>query len=149
MVASRNVSTRESELRVNNTWRPANSLPDPQPQPGWVFRWIRTSMLNTADPRNVSTAQREGWVPVRMEDHPEMRLEFDTRSSGAASGNIEVGGLMLCKMPEELASARDNYFRDATHKQTLSVDNNVMRESDARMPMFTDKSTKVTFGRGS
>jgi len=149
MAAPRSMSTRESEQRVNTTWRPANSLPDPTPQHGWVFRWIRTSIMNNPDPRNVSTAQREGWVPVRMEDHPEMQLAFDTRSSGAPSGNVEIGGLILCKMPEEVSRSREEYFKEATTRQTQSVDHNVMRENDARMPMFSEKQTKVSFGRGS
>lgn len=149
MANPRITETREAATRVNTTWRPANSLPDPLPQPGWSFRWIRTSVMNNPDPRNVSTAQREGWVPVRMEDHPEMQLDFDSRSSGAPSGNVEIGGLILCKMPTEMVESRTAYFADATHKQTQSVDYNVMRENDARMPLFSEKNSSVSFGRGS
>lgn len=146
---TRQQETREKSERVATTWKPANDLPEPIPQPGWVFRWIRTSYLNSPDERNVSTAKREGWVPCLAKDHPEIDLSYDVRSSGTAgNGNIEIGGLILCKLPSEVAEQRNAYFRNMTQAQTDSVDKNAMRENDSRMPKFSDRSSKVTFGSG-
>lgn len=148
-VRPRAQDTRQSTERVAATWRPASDLPEPIPQPGWVFRWIRTAYMNAPDPRNVSTARREGWVPCLAKDHPEIDLTFDQRSAGrSTSDNIEIGGLMLCKLPEEVARQRESYFQNATRAQTESVDRNVMRENDSRMPMFSDRNSKVSFGSG-
>jgi|TARA_R100001129_G_C5116566_1_gene188755 hypothetical protein len=89
---------------------------------------------------------REGWEPVRAEDHPELMLESDIGSQ--FKGNIEVGGLLLCKAPEELMAARTKHFQDIASNQMSSVDNNYLRESDPRMPMLNpERSTRTTFGR--
>ena len=61
---------------------------------------------------------------------------------------IEVGGLLLCKTDEGLTQQRDAYVDNRTNQATQSVDSNYMRENAPRMPLFKDKSTKVTFGSG-
>jgi hypothetical protein len=145
----RSQDTRQSAERIAATWRPASDLPEPTPQPGWVFRWIRTSYMNAPDPRNVSTARREGWVPCLAKDHPEIDLSFDSRAASQGSNqNIEIGGLMLCKLPTEVANQRDAYFQNATKMQTESVDRNYMRENDPRMPLFSDRKSSTSFGSG-
>jgi hypothetical protein len=63
--------------------------------------------------------------------------------------NIEVGGLLLCKIPEEFMKQRAAYFDDMSRKQTESVDNNLMRQSDPRMPIFNERRSTVSFGKGS
>jgi hypothetical protein len=75
----RTLETRESEIR-EESWEPASILPDPLPQEGWVFRWIRTSMVGTLDNMNVSKRFREGWEPVKAEDHPELQIMSDHKS---------------------------------------------------------------------
>ena len=95
----RALETREDEAR-DMPWEPASILPDPEPQDGWVFRWIRTSMVGTLDNTNVSKRFREGGEPVRAEDHPELQIMSDHKSDWAQKGGIEVGGLLLCKAPE-------------------------------------------------
>ena len=145
----RSQDTRQSAERIAATWRPASDLPEPTPQPGWVFRWIRTSYMNAPDPRNVSTARREGWVPCLAKDHPEIDLSYDSRAASQGSNqNIEIGGLMLCKLPTEVANQRDAYFQNATKMQTESVDRNYMRENDPRMPLFSDRKSSTSFGSG-
>ena len=62
--------------------------------------------------------------------------------------NVVVGGLMLCKAPEELVKERNDYYKQQTAAQMRSVDNNLMRESDPRMPIFNDRKSTVTFGKG-
>ena len=139
-------TTRTVEQRPNDSLKPASILPDPKPQDGYVFRWIKTALLGQSDNTHVSKMFREGWEPVRAEDHPELMLESDIGSQ--FKGNIEVGGLLLCKAPEELMAARTKHFQDIASNQMSSVDNNYLRESDPRMPMLNpERSTRTTFGR--
>ena len=65
----REVDNREFSERPKQ-WMPAELLPEPDKQPGYAYRWIRTSTLNTADPRNLSAKLREGWEPVTIEEQP-------------------------------------------------------------------------------
>ena len=141
----REVENRESTQRTK-TWTPPQTLPEPKPQPGWVFRYIRTSIMGTADPSNTSAKFREGWEPVKAEDHPE--LMHMTDPSSKFKGNVEIGGLLLCKSPAELMQQRDEYYAQQAKAQLQSVDNNFMRLNDERMPLFSEKKTTVSFGKG-
>ena len=143
----RGFTSREATERPKQ-WMPPLLLPDPHPEPGYVFRWIRVSTLGSDDPMNVSSKLREGWEPVKASDHPEIQL-MGTGSKARFADSIEVGGLLLCKTPAEFAEQRDAYYRNQASGQMDSVDNNFMRENDPRMPLFKDRQTKVTFGRGS
>jgi len=136
----RTLETRDtSERKV--TWKRANALPDPDPQEGVEFRWIRTSTLGQNDNTNVSSKFREGWEPVKLEDHPELKVLPDVDSK--FKGNVEVGGLLLCRNSKENMDARRDYHRNATASQMAAVDNNYMRESDPRMPVLKpEKSTR-------
>lgn len=142
----RALETREQETRPM-TWKPASTLPVPQEQEGYKFRWIRRSMMGQEDPTNVSKKRREGWEPVRAEDHPELVLYLDQNAH--KSGLVEVGGLILCKMPSEMVSQRNAHYGRATQQQSDAVDNSFMRENDPRMPLYREKNSKVTFGSGS
>ena len=142
---SRDLETREIKERPKQ-WMPPQLLPDPNPEPGYAFRWIRVSTLNKADATNVSSKLREGWEPVKASDHPEIRLFGST--NGQFPDSVEVGGLLLCKTPVEFTEQRDAYYRQQADAQMQSVDNTFMRENDPRMPMFKERSSKVTFGKG-
>jgi len=145
----RELETRENETR-DTSWEPASILPDPDPQDGWVFRWVRTSMVGNADNTNVSKKFREGWEPVRAEDHPELHIMSDHKSEWGAKGNIEVGGLLLCKAPKEVVDKRRDYYSRHADAQMQAVDNNYMRENDPRMPVLApNRKTRVAFGGGS
>ena len=143
----RESDTREEEhFRSDDSWNPASILPTPRDQDGWVIRWIRTSILGQSDNTNVSRSFREGWQPVKAEDHPELMIESDYNSR--FKGNVEVGGLLLCKAPEEKIKSRTNHFENVAANQMESVDNNFMRENDPRMPLMKpERSTRTTFGR--
>ena len=141
----RELSTRASTTRPAK-WMPPQLLPDPTPEPGYVFRWIRVSTLNKDDPTNISSKLREGWEPVRASDHPEVRL-FGTDDKRFPD-SIQVGGLLLCKTPAEFVDQRNAYYSQQAESQMQSVDNTYMRENDPRMPLFKERSTKVTFGKG-
>jgi hypothetical protein len=103
--------------------------------------------LGTADPSNISSKLREGYEPCKAEDYPELMLHAST--DGRFKGNIEVGGLVLCRIPAEFLQQREAYYANQNKAQMESVDNNFMRDNDPRMSKFSEKSTKVTFGSGS
>jgi hypothetical protein len=95
----------------------------------------------------VSQKFREGWIPVKAEDHPELEVMSDVGSR--FDGNIEVGGLLLCKAPEAEMKRRQEYFEQMAENQMESVDNSFMRENDPRMPVLKpERSSRTTFGRG-
>jgi len=136
----RDLESREKQTRY--VYKPSSTLPDPTPQPGWAFRWIATHILGQSDPTNVSRKRRDGWEPVRSEDHPELML------SPTASGNVEIGGLMLCKMPDAKLAAMSEYYDNVSKQQSESVDNNFLRQNDPRMPLFAERKSNVTRGAG-
>jgi hypothetical protein len=103
--------------------------------------------MGTADPTNTSSKFREGWEPCKAEDHPELMLQVDPNSR--FKGNVEIGGLLLCKAPEEMMKQRDNFYLKQATSQMDAVDNNFMRQNDARMPLFNEKRTTTSFGRGN
>jgi hypothetical protein len=103
-------------------------------------------MLGNADNQNVSVRMREGWEPVAAEEVPELKLRTDSKSE--YKGNVEVGGLLLCKAPVEMADGRQSYYQELAQRQLQSVDNNIMREQDSRMPLLNpERRSRVTFGR--
>lgn len=127
-------------------WQPASVLPEPDKQPGYKYRWIRVSMMGQTDPKNVSSKLREGWEPVRLEEQPKFRMVVDPNSR--FKDNIEVAGLLLCKIPDEFVEQRSRYFSGQTNAQMESVDNSFMRENDPRMPLFKERRSTASFGKG-
>jgi len=142
---SRELETRSKTERPK-TWQPASTIPEPDKQPGYAYRWIRVSMVGQADASNVSSKLREGWEPVRIEEQPQFKMLVDPNSR--FKDNIEVAGLLLCKIPEEMMAQRRDYFAKKNRAQIESVDNNFMRENDPRMPLFREKQSKTSFGKG-
>ena len=143
---AREMQTREFSERPKQ-WMPPELLPEPDKQAGYAYRWIRVSMLNQADPRNLSTKIREGWEPVAIEEQPKFKLLVDPNSR--FKDNIEIGGLLLCKAPKEFVEQRAKYYVDQTQAQTEAVDNNLMRQSDPRMPLFKERKSSHSFGKGT
>ena len=139
---SRETTTRDSEKR-KATWQRPSALPDPAPQEGVEYRWIRTSALGQSDMTNVSSKFREGWEPVKLEDHPELKIISDVDSK--FKGNVEVGGLLLCKNSKENMDARRDFQQNQASSQMQAVDNSYMKESDPRMPVLKpEKSTRTS-----
>ena len=143
---ARELDTRQVMQRPE-AWRPPEVLPSPDDRPGWKHRWVRTSTMGIADPSNISSKLREGYEPCKADEYPELMMHATTE--GRFKGNIEVGGLLLCRIPEEFLKQRMDYYSNQNKAQMDSVDNNFLRESDPRMPLFSEKKTKVTFGSGS
>lgn len=142
---SREMQTRAVTERPKQ-WVPAETLPEPDKQPGYAYRWVRTSTLGNLDPRNLSGKLREGWEPVAVEEQPKFKLLTDPNSR--FKDNIEIGGLLLCKTPVELVDQRNAYYQQQADKQTEAVDNTLMRQSDPRMPLFKERKSSTSFGKG-
>ena len=142
----REIETRQQEERPKQ-WQAPELLPEPDKQPGFAYRWIRVSMLNSADPRNLSGKLREGWEPVRAEEQPKFKLLVDPESR--FKDNIEIGGLLLCKTPMEFIEQRNAHFNKQAVAQMESVDNSLMRQSDPRMPLFKERKSSTSFGKGA
>ena len=142
----REIETRQQSLRPE-AWKPPELLPEPDKQAGYAYRWIRVSTLNNADPRNLSAKLREGWEPVRAEEQPKFQLLIDPNSR--FKDNIEIGGLLLCKTPDEFVRQRNEYYKVQGDQQMEAVDNTLMRQSDPRMPLFNERKMTSSFGKGS
>jgi len=142
---AREVDTR-SQAERPKSWQPASTLPEPDKLDGYVYRWVRVSTLGQNDARNASSAFREGWEPVRIEEQPKFQNLTDPDSR--FKDNIEVAGLLLCKIPSEFMEQRRAHFDRMTQSQNESVDSNFMRENDPRMPLFTERRSKTSFGSG-
>jgi hypothetical protein len=143
---ARDLDSRVTAQRAA-VWKAPEVLPSPDPRPGWKHRWVRISIMGNSDPSNISSKLREGYEPCKGEDYPELMLHAATE--GRFKGNIEVGGLLLCRIPEEFMEQRADFYAQQNKAQVESVDNNFLRQSDARMPLFSEKQTKVSFGSGS
>ena len=143
---ARAMETRTASARPQ-AWRPPETLPSPDERPGWKHRWVRLSTMGTADPGNISSKLREGYEPCKAEEYPELMLHAATE--GRFKGGIEVGGLLLCRIPSEFLEQRMKYYENQNKAQIDSVDNSFLSENDPRMQKFSERSTKVTFGSGS
>ena len=141
----RELETRDKETR-KRAWTKPEVLPSPTPEEGYAFHWVRVSTRGQDDPTNVSSKLREGWEPVKAVDHPE--IELVSIENERFKDNVVMGGLMLCKAPVELVKERTEHYQKVTDAQMQSVDNNLMRESDPRMPLFNNRKSEVTFGKG-
>jgi hypothetical protein len=142
---AREIETRSTQERPKQ-WQRPETLPQPDKQPGYDYRWVRASSLGQADARNISSKTREGWEPVRIEEQPQFKLLVDPNSR--FKDNVEVAGLLLCKIPSEFMVQRKDYFTKMNKDQSDSVDNNFMRENDPRMPLFSERKSSTSFGKG-
>lgn len=139
-----NRTPRDLETRQNSgkRWTPPSLLPDPVKEAGYGYRWVRYSTMNQPDDRNVSSKRTQGWEPIRLEDHPELQ------TYGKSVGNVEIGGLVLCKNSQEVIDQRNSYYRKRAEDQAQAVDATLMRENDPRMPLFSDRKSTTSKGRG-
>ena len=142
----REMTSRSMQERPQQ-WKPAELLPEPDKAPGYAYRWIRISYQGRRDPKNYSAKMREGWEPVAIEEQPKFQLLADPDSR--FKNNIEIDGLLLCKTPVEFVAQRNAYFQSQNRAQAEAVDNNLMRQSDSRMPIFKEGKSSTSFGKGT
>ena len=149
--AKQNRTDRGLESRATtyrpSSWQAPEALPMPDERPGWKHRYVRLSTLGVADPSNISSKLREGYEPVKADEYPELMMHAATE--GRFRGGIEIGGLLLCRIPTEFMEQRAQHFETLNKSQMESVDNNFLRESNPKMPLFSEKKSNVTFGSGS
>ena len=140
---SRASQTRE-KVKKPTTWTPPSSLDAPPAPQGYRHRWIRVEVLGFDDTKNVSGKLREGWELVRADEYPEQ--DFPSMTTGKYSGVIGVGGLVLARIPEEIAQQREAYYKDQTKQRDEAVNNDVLKEQHPSMPINNERQTRVTFG---
>jgi len=133
--------------KARRPWEPPSLLKTPEPPPGMRYRWIRTEIRGQEDRKNVMQRFREGYVPVKPKEIPE--LDVPIIDYGQHAGVVGIGGLMLCKIDSSIAEERDNYFAKKTDNQMTAVDNDLMREEHPAMPITRNRQSRVTFGGGS
>jgi hypothetical protein len=142
----REAGSRTQEMRRPTRWSRPEGLPSPDDRPGWRHRWIRIAMMGTADAKNISSSFREGYEPCKAEEYPEMMIH--AVEDGRFQGNIEVGGLLLCRIPSEFLVQRAEHYETQNKANMESVDNSFMKDSHPSMQKFSEKQTKVSFGSG-
>ena len=140
---SRASQTRD-KVKKPTTWTPPSSLDAPPAPEGYRHRWIRVEVLGFDDTKNVSGKLREGWELVRADEYPEQ--DFPSLTTGKYSGVIGVGGLVLARIPEEIAQQREAYYKDQTKQRDEAVNNDVLKEQHPSMPINNERQTRVTFG---
>ena len=140
----RSASTRDKEARKKH-WQLPSSLDTPEPPEGYKFRWIRESVRGYEDNKNVIGRIRQGYELVRADEYPD--FDFPSVSEGKNKGVVSVGGLLLAKVPLEIAKQRDEYYSDQTKRQQEAVDNDLLKEQHPSMPINKpERQTRVTFG---
>ena len=140
---SRASSTRAKTAK-KTTWTPPNSLDAPDAPHGFRHRWIRTEVLGFDDTKNVASKLREGWELVRADQYPE--TQYPEMTEGRYAGVIGVGGLLLARIPEEIALQIDAYYKKQNDAKEEAVDNNLMKEQHPSMKFHKESNTRVTFG---
>ena len=143
MKTPRASQSRVSEKRPQ-TWTPPSSLDAPPAPDGFRHRWIRTEVLGMDDTKNMSGKLRSGWELVRGDEYPGQ--SYATVKEGKYAGVIGVGGLVLARIPEELAKSREAYFNKQTQDREEAVNNDLMKEQHPSMPIDSDRQSRVTFG---
>ena len=140
---SRAAETRTKTARPKE-YKPPSSLDAPPAPDGYRHRWIRAESLGFNDQKNIHGRLRSGYELVRADEYKDS--DYPIVTDGKYAGVIGVGGLLLARIPEELAKARIDYQRKLTEGQDESVETDLLRDQDKRMPIKIDRNSKQTFG---
>ena len=141
---SRANQTRSTSERPK-VWVPPSSLDAPPAPDGFRYRWIRAESVGFQDTKNISGRLREGYELVRAEE-VENASDYPVLEEGRYKGVIGVGGLLLAKVPEEIAKQRQDYMASRHKDRSEAVANDLLKEQDSRMPINVDRQSRVTFG---
>ena len=140
---SRASSTRSKTERPK-VWAPPSSLDAPPAPDGFRHRWIRAESLGFQDSKNISGRLRSGYELVRADEYKDS--DYPVVAEGKYKGIIGVGGLVLARVPEEIAKSRTEYFAKQAEGQNEAVEHDLMREEHKSMPINVDRQSRVTFG---
>ena len=143
-IRTSHASQTRDKVKRPTTWTPPSSLDAPPAPDGYRHRWIRTETMGFDDTKNMSGKIRSGWELVRADEYP--GTDYPSVKEGKYAGVIGVGGLVLARIPEEVAKAREDYFRRQTKDRDDAVNNDLMKEEHPSMPINQDRQTRVTFG---
>ena len=137
-------SQTRSKTERPKVWAPPSSLAAPPAPDGFRHRWIRSESLGFQDSKNISGRMRSGYELVRADEYKDSN--YPVVQDGKYKGVIGVGGLLLARVPEEIAKSRANYFAAQAKGQDEAVENDLMREEHKSMPIDVDRQSRVTFG---
>ena len=140
---SRASQSRDKTKRPQ-TWTPPSSLDAPPAPDGYRHRWIRTEVLGFDDTKNMSGKMRSGFELVRADEYPDS--EYPQMKDGKYAGVIGVGGLVLARIPEEIAKSREDFFKKQTEAKDEAINNDLMKEQHSSMPINAERQSRVTFG---
>ena len=140
---SRASQSRDKDKRPQ-TWTPPSSLDAPPAPDGYRHRWIRTEVLGFDDTKNMSGKIRSGFELVRADEYPE--TSYPQMKDGKYAGVIGVGGLVLARIPEEVAKSREDWFKSQTQAKDEAINNDLMKEQHSSMPINAERQSRVTFG---
>ena len=143
-IRTSHASQTRDKVKRPTTWTPPSSLDAPPAPDGFRHRWIRAETMGFDDSQNMSGKIRSGWELVRADQYP--GTDYPTVKDGKYAGVIGVGGLLLARIPEEIAKAREEYFRKQTEARDEAVNNDLMKEQHPSMPIDSERQTRVTFG---
>jgi len=135
--------TREKESKPK-VWSPPSSLDAPPAPTGFRHRWVRVESMGFHDTKNVAGRLRQGYELVRADEYPDS--DYPVVEDGKYAGVIGVGGLVLTRVPEEIAKQRQDYYAKQSSEQVEAYDNDLMKEQHPSMPINVDRQTRVTFG---
>ena len=141
---SSRASTTRAKTEKPKVWTPPSSLDAPPAPDGYRHRWIRAESLGQDDSKNVSGKLRSGWEFVRADEYPD--TDYPSLTDGKYAGIIGVGGLLLARIPEEIAKSREEYFRNMTQDRNDALEHDLMKEQHPSMPINQERQTRVTFG---
>ena len=137
-------SQTRSKTERPKVWSPPSSLDAPPAPDGFKHRWLRAESMGFDDSSNMSAKMRSGFELVRADQYPE--TDYPTIQTGKYKGVIGVGGLLLARIPEEIAKSRQEYFAKQTQDKNDAISNDLMKEQHPSMPINNDRQTRVTFG---
>mgnify|MGYP003114867133 FL=1 len=137
-------SQTRSETERPKVWTPPSSLDAPPAPDGFRHRWIRSESLGFQDTKNISGRMREGYELVRADAYPD--TDYPVVTEGKYKGIIGVGGLVLARIPTEIAQQRVDYQKTLTEGQDKAVEHDLMRDQHKSMPIDIDRQSRVTFG---
>jgi len=141
-------TSRASETRTKNdrpkVWSPPSSLDAPPAPSGFRHRWIRAESLGFDDTKNIAGRLRSGYELVRADEYPDH--DYPSVKDGKYAGVIGVGGLVLARVPEEIAKSREEYFAKRTQEREQAIANDPLKEQHPSMPINSERQTRVTFG---
>ena len=143
-----NKSSRASQTRAKDqrkaVWTPPSYLDTPNAPSGFRHRWVRAEILGYVDTKNIQGRLRTGYELVRADEYPEE--DYPAIADGKYAGVIGHGGLVLTRVPEEIARSREEFYRKQAQDQMTAIDNDLMKEQHKGMPIDIDRQSRTTFG---